>query len=52
LRGTGSGLAGMDAPSGTLIAYATGPGKTAADGVGKNSPYTESLARIITKAGP
>ena len=51
LRGTGSGLAVMDAPSGTLIAYATGPGRTASDGVGRNSPYTESLARIITEPG-
>ena len=51
LRGLGSGLAVMDAPSGTLIAYATGPGKTAADGVGKNSPYTESLSHIITEPG-
>ena len=51
LRGTGSGLAVMDAPSGTIVAYATGPGKTAADGVGKNSPYTESLARVITEPG-
>ena len=51
LRGTVSGLAVMDAPSGTLVAYATGPGKTAADGVGKNSPYTESLARIIKEPG-
>ncbi|MGD0399870.1 MAG: SUMF1/EgtB/PvdO family nonheme iron enzyme [Syntrophobacteraceae bacterium] len=51
LRGTESGLAVMDAPSGTMIAYATGPGKTAADGTGKNSPYTESLARVITKPG-
>ncbi len=51
LRGAGSGLAVMDAPSGTMVAYATGPGKTAADGVGKNSPYTESLAHIITEPG-
>jgi formylglycine-generating enzyme required for sulfatase activity len=51
LRGNVSGLAVMDAPSGTLVAYATGPGKTAADGVGKNSPYTESLARIIKEPG-
>src|SRR5208337_4759909 len=51
LRGIVSGLAGMDAPSGTLIAYATAPGKTASDGAGKNSPYTESLARVITEPG-
>jgi formylglycine-generating enzyme required for sulfatase activity len=51
LRGTGSGLASMDAPKGTMVAYATGPGKTAADGDGKNSPYTEALARIIIQPG-
>jgi formylglycine-generating enzyme required for sulfatase activity len=51
LRGVESGLAVMDAPSGTLIAYATGPGRTASDGSGKNSPYTESLARVITEPG-
>jgi formylglycine-generating enzyme required for sulfatase activity len=51
LRGTGSGLASMDAPKGTMVAYATGPGKTAADGAGKNSPYTEALARIIIQPG-
>jgi formylglycine-generating enzyme required for sulfatase activity len=51
LRGAGSGLASMDAPKGTMVAYATGPGKTAADGAGKNSPYTEALARIIIQPG-
>ncbi len=51
LRGMGSGLASMDAPTGTIVAYATGPGKTASDGGGKNSPYTESLARIIKEPG-
>jgi hypothetical protein len=33
----------MDAPIGTLIAYATAPGSTASDGSGKNSPYTEAI---------
>jgi uncharacterized caspase-like protein len=43
-RGTeGSGLAFMNAPSGSLIAYSTAPGKTALDGGGKNSPYTSAL---------
>jgi formylglycine-generating enzyme required for sulfatase activity len=51
LRGMASGLASMDAPTGTVVAYATGPGKTASDGAGKNSPYTESLAHIITEPG-
>jgi len=39
----GRGLAFMDAPSGTLIAYATAPGRTASDGSGKNGLYTEAI---------
>ena len=43
----GSGLAFMNAPSGSLIAYSTAPGKTALDGGGKNSPYTTALLEHI-----
>lgn len=50
-RSAGSGLARMDAPSGTLIAYSTAPGKVAADGRGRNSPYTRALARSIQTPG-
>ncbi len=32
---------------GTFIAYSTQPGNTAADGGGRNSPYTDSLLRFI-----
>ncbi len=39
----GSGLAFMNAPAGSLIAYATSPGATAADGLGKNGLYTSVL---------
>ena len=47
-KGTkGSGLAFMNAPSGSLIAYSTAPGKTALDGKGKNSPYTYALLKHI-----
>jgi hypothetical protein len=49
-RGVGSvskGLAPMDVASGTLISYATKDGNVAADGVGKNSPYTEALLRHL-----
>jgi tetratricopeptide (TPR) repeat protein len=47
-RGTeGSGLAFMNAPSGSLIAYSTAPGKTALDGRRKNSPYTSALLQHI-----
>jgi hypothetical protein len=44
---TGKGLAFMDAPSGTLIAYSTAPGNTALDGSGKNSPYTAAILESI-----
>jgi uncharacterized caspase-like protein len=41
------GLVSMPVTEGTLIAYATSPGKTAADGTGRNSPFTASLLREI-----
>jgi hypothetical protein len=47
----GKGLAFMDAPSGSLIAYATSPGRTAADGTGKNGLYTEALLKYIQQSG-
>ncbi len=37
------GLSQIDAPPGTLLAYATSPGNTAADGTGTNGLYTEHL---------
>ena len=46
-RGTGSGLTRMDSPAGTLIAFSTSPGKIAADGGGRNSPYTKHLLKAI-----
>jgi hypothetical protein len=39
------GLAQMDAPTGTLIAYATAPGKVASDGPGRNGVYTKHLLK-------
>lgn len=47
----GDGLARMQAKDGNLIAYATGPGDIALDGVGNNSPYTAALARAIRQPG-
>jgi antitoxin component YwqK of YwqJK toxin-antitoxin module len=46
-RSSTRGLASMDAPQGTIIAYATAPGTVAADGVGRNSPYTKHLVRAM-----
>lgn len=37
------GLALMDAPPGTIISFATAPGKVAYDGIGRNGEYTNSL---------
>ena len=42
-RSSSSGLARMDAPKGSLIAYATAPGSIAADGIGRNGVYTKHL---------
>ena len=43
-RSATRGLARMDAPQGTLVAYATAPGDVAHDGEGANSPYSAALA--------
>ena len=52
LAGAGSqGLARMDAPTGTFIAYATAPGDVALDGTGANSPFTAALAGTMTEPG-
>jgi formylglycine-generating enzyme required for sulfatase activity len=47
MRSADHGLATMDAPAGILIAYSTAPGSVAADGAGRNSPYTEALTRAM-----
>jgi hypothetical protein len=39
------GLSQMDAPTQTILAYATSPGNVASDGDGANGLYTESLLR-------
>jgi uncharacterized caspase-like protein len=45
-----TGLAAMTSGTGTLIAFATGPGQTALDG-DKGSPFTRALVANITKPG-
>jgi len=45
------GLARMDAPSGSLIAYSTSPGHVAEDGDGDNSPFSKALAQEISRPG-
>ena len=49
--GAARGLAEMRAPTGMLIAYATGPGDVSFDGSGQNSPYAAALAAAILRPG-
>jgi hypothetical protein len=50
-RSQSGGLASIDAPSGTLIAYATAPGKTANDGDSGHGLYTSELIAAIDVSG-
>jgi hypothetical protein len=47
----GTGLAFMNAPTGSLIAYATSPGRTASDGSGSNGLYTSALLENLKTPG-
>jgi hypothetical protein len=46
-----AGLAQIDAPPGTVVAFATAPGSTAADGAGRNGLYTKHLLANLTQPG-
>lgn len=46
----GTGLALVDAPQNTIIAFSTAPGAVAFDGAGANSPYTAALASALEGA--
>ena len=51
-RSLGSrGLARMEGPIGTFIAYATAPGSISKDGTGRNSPYTQNLLAAMSRPG-
>lgn len=50
-RGFSRGLARVEAPPGSIVAYATAPGQVAADGDGNNSPYAEALSRNLVSPG-
>jgi hypothetical protein len=53
VKGLMRGLAAMNSPSGTLIAYSTAPGTVASDGVSgdRNSPYTKALTETMKTPG-
>ncbi|MBL8515315.1 MAG: caspase family protein, partial [Betaproteobacteria bacterium] len=46
-----AGLAQIDAPPGSFVAFATAPGSTAADGNGRNGLYTQHLLTHLTQPG-
>jgi caspase domain-containing protein len=51
-RGAERGLARMNAPSGTFIAYAAAPGQTAQDGsIGANGVFTGELVKAMAEPG-
>ena len=51
-RGMDRGLARIDAPSGTFIAYAAGPGQTAQDGApGTNGVFTGEVIKAMAEPG-
>jgi uncharacterized caspase-like protein len=50
-RSVDQGLARMDAPTGSLVAYATAPNSVASDGGGTNGLYTKYLLQNINTPG-
>lgn len=51
-RSGGHGLASIDAPTGTIISYATAPGKTASDGEDRmNGLFTAELVKAMETPG-
>ena len=51
-RSLNQGLAQPElAPTGSIIAFATAPGKTASDGIGENGLYTQELIKAIRIPG-
>lgn len=50
-RSTTVGLATMNAPNGSIVAYSTAPGSVASDGSGANGLYTKHLATAMQESG-
>ncbi len=51
-RSASRGLAAIDAPQGTLVAFSTAPGQAARDGAsGGNSPYSAALGEVLRQPG-
>ncbi|MCP4764952.1 MAG: caspase family protein [Gammaproteobacteria bacterium] len=52
IRDLQQGLAPVEAPAGTIIAYATAPGGVAKDGKGRNGTYTRFLLEHLEEQRP
>lgn len=52
IRDLQQGLAPVEAPAGTIIAYATAPGGVAKDGKGRNGTYTKYLLDHLNEQRP
>lgn len=52
IRELQQGLAPVEAPAGTIIAYATAPGNVAKDGKGRNGTYTKYLLKYLDNHRP
>lgn len=50
-RSGARGLARMEAPNGSYIAYSTAPGEVALDGTGTNSPFAKALVDEMARPG-
>lgn len=50
-RNVSRGLAAIEAPTGSFVAYSTAPGDVAVDGNGVNSPFTAALAAALPRPG-
>jgi Caspase domain/Sel1 repeat len=51
LRSSTKGLAQINPPTGTVMVFATAPGKVAADGNGDNSIFTSELVKAMNEPG-
>src|SRR5262245_59995196 len=51
VRAVSRGLTSMNAPTGTLLVFATNPDNVAADGAGKNGTYTKYLLHYLPQPG-
>ena len=49
LSDAGRGLAIVDAPKGSIVAYSTAPGTEALDGTGAHSPFTAAFLRLANE---